>query len=420
MIDYEKKKEFKVFSFKSIYIYMFLFIFTPFILPFSNIIHLLALIAYFFLFKSFWKEFISFFKIKSILYFIILHFFLIFFAFLHFLFEPDFVNIYNLLLTLFEVLPICLFITFYLSRFNISYVKFLEVILVLGFIQFIFVLLALLFPPFRDLTMIYFPKGSSFDDYFDILGEYRMFGFTRNYTFAMPLFMGFCTIISFVLGNFVGKKYFFLMPFYLFSIVVNARIGLVSLPIVIVVLFLYKIKYNFFGQIFGLIIAGTIILGTVLYIEMKDEESSEYSVWTWLNDGFKELGSLSKGEKTGNMELLTGSMWVFPEPEYLLLGTGENIFQNKNNQKSDIGYVLNLYYGGIIFCFFLYYSYYRMLIVYDKKILLQKTLFVSTLLFLFIANFKGLVFIPHEVTNGILLVSIFTIFYNKKSNIEII
>ena len=418
MIDYEKKKEFKVFSFKSIYIYMFLFIFTPFILPFSNVIHLLALIAYFFLFKFFWKEFITFFRIKSFIYFIILHFCLIFLAFLYFLFEPDFVNIYNLLVTLFEVLPICLFITFYLSQSNISYVKFLELILFLGFVQFVFVLLALIFPSFRDLTMTYFPKGVNFDDYFSILGEYRMFGFTRNYTFSMPLFMGFCTIISFVLGNFVAKKYFFLIPFYLFSIVVNARIGLVSLPIVIIVLFLYKMRYNFFGQIFGLIVVGTFVFVTIGYIEMKDGESSEYSVWTWLNDGFKEIGSLSKGEKSGNMESLAGEMWFFPEPEYLLLGTGENAFQNKNNKKSDIGYVLNLYYGGIIFCSLLYYSYYRIMSIYDRKSLVQKSLFVSTLLFLFFANFKGLVFSPHEVINGVLLVSIFTIFYNKTSSLE--
>jgi hypothetical protein len=420
MIVDSKNIGFDMFSFKNvpIILYLFLFVFAPFIFPFSNVIHVLALIAYYFLLRYFYSKSLRLLKSKSLFYFVLIQVGLFFFAFLHYLFVPDFGNIYSLYLIVFEILPICFFITFYLSKLNISYVDFLNLILLVGIIQFIFVLGALLSPVFRDLTMIYFPKGSGFDDYFSILREYRMFGFTRNYTFGMPLFMGLCLIISFVLGNFVTRKYFVLIPFYIFSIAVNARIGLIALPIVIGVLFFYKIRYNFFSQIFGMMIIGFLIIGTILFIEMKDEESTEYSAWTWLNDGVKEMSSFSKGEKTGNMEALAGSMWVFPSPEYMLLGTGKNIFQSKNNQKSDIGLILDFYYGGIFFCYLLYYSYCKLLLVYDKKDLIQKCLFISMLLFLFLANFKGLVFSPHELLNGILLVSVFTIFFNKTSKLK--
>ena len=289
----------------------------------------------------------------------------------------------------------------------------------MGVLQFLFVLGTLTFPVLREITLIYFPKEENFETYFSILGEFRMYGLTRSYTFAMPLFMGLCIIIAFVLGNYNSKKYYLLIPFFLFSIVTNARIGLIAFPIVLSVVFLIQMKHSFLKQLIGLIVYGIIIVFSISYIEIKSKTSFYYNMWTWLNDGLAEVKLFGQGQKSGNFEALANTMWVFPEEKNILFGTGENLF-NKYGMNSDIGYVLNLYYGGIMFCTLLYYAYYTIISNFNTKSKIQKSMFISILLFLFISNLKGTVFRPNEIINSVLLISVFTITYNssEKTNLK--
>jgi len=406
-------RNFRLFDKKNIILYLFIFIFiyTPFIIPWFNVIHILALISYFFLLTVFKDKLIDVFKLKVFRVFIFVHITLIIYTLILGLSSDNYGNTYYAVSTIIEVLPVCLFITFYLQRFKITYTNFLEIILLMGVVQFIFVAGSVLSPDIRDLTLTYFPKGGNFERVFTILGEFRMFGLTRYYTFSMPLFMGICLIISFVLGSQVNKKYFLLIPFYLFSIVVNARIALIALPIVFGVLFFIQIRQNFFKQMMGVIAAGIILFFAILFIEMKAAESYNYNVWTWLDEGFSEIRKISQGEKSGNMKALTDKMWIFPEKIDLLFGTGEDIFIRRG-MNSDIGYVLNLYYGGLIYCALLYGVYIKFLSSFNRNDKIQKIIFVSIILFLFLANFKGTVFRTNEVIHGTLLIGVFTILYN--------
>lgn len=419
MSEFQQIKEFKLFAIKNIFIYLFIFtfIFTPFIIPAFNIIHLLAIIAYWFLLTSYKKDFFNFFRFKVFRIFVLIHVGLIFYTLMLGLFAGDFGNTYYVSSTIFEVLPICLFITFYLKRFKISYIRFLDIILLMGFIQFLLVLGTVLSPFLRDLTLTFFPKGEDYETVFSILGEFRMFGLTRNYTFAMPLFMGLCIIISFVLGNYNSKKYYLLIPFFIFSIVTNGRIGLIAFPIVLGVVFLFQMRHSFFKQIIGLIVYGIIIVLSISYIEMKSSTSFHYNMWTWLNDGISEIQLLKQGEKTGNMEALADTMWVFPEEKYFLFGTGESLF-GKFRNSSDIGYVLNFYYGGLMFCTLLYYAYYKLMSGFNSKSKIHKSMFVSIIIFVFLSNLKGTVFRPNEIIHGVLLISVFTLSYNSNRSPE--
>lgn len=421
MSEFKQIGMFKLFAIKNIFIYLFIFtfIFTPFIIPAFNIIHILAIFAYWFLLTSYKKDFFNFFRFKVFRIFVLIHIILIFYTLMLGLFAGDFGNTYYISSTIFEVLPICLFITFYLKRFNISYVRFLDIILFMGFIQFLFVLGAVLSPSFRDLTLTFFPKGVDYEIMFSILGEFRMFGLTRYYTFAMPLFMGLCIIVSFVLGNYISKKYYLLIPFYVFSIVTNGRIGLIALPIVIGIVFMFQIRQNLFKQIFGLIIYVSIIIFSISYVEMKSQSSFQYNMWTWLNEGISEIQLLKQGEKSGNLIALADTMWIFPEEKYFLFGTGESLF-GKFRDSSDIGYVLNFYYGGIMFCALLYYVYYKIISGFNSKSKIQKAMFVSIIIFVFLSNLKGTVFRPNEIIHGVLLISVFTLSYNslKKKNVK--
>jgi hypothetical protein len=207
-----------------------------------------------------------------------------------------------------------------------------------------------------------------------------------------------------------------LIPIFSFAIVTNARIGLLAIPIVIIVVFFARFRRNFFRQILGLVAIVVISALSISYIEQMSDSSLTYNIWTWLNDGIKEILLLSKGEKSGNMEFLADTMWIFPDEKDVFFGTGFNLF-GQFNRSSDIGYVLNLYYGGILFCTLLYFSYFNLLGKYNKHSAVEKVIFISILILLFAANFKGTVFRPNEIIHGVLLLIIFSVtsrYYNSK------
>jgi len=98
-----------------------------------------------------------------------------------------------------------------------------------------FVFISILFPEFRDWALIN-SETDQWDDIYDIINLYRRYGFAGGFTFSMPLYQGLCVIIASALGAFKSSKYYLLVPFFLFSIVINARIALISTIIVMVVI----------------------------------------------------------------------------------------------------------------------------------------------------------------------------------------
>lgn len=413
-----QRRTFKLLSIKHVflYCYIFLFIFTPFILPATvNIIHILAIIAYFGLLMNYRLYILPLLGRGRLRIFFLFHIILALYTFFLSLFTGnDLANTYYIVSTIFEVLPICIFISLMLIRLNITKDQFFNVILLMGVIQFIVTLLAFLFPSFREVTLTFFPKEGVFEEYFGIAGEFRMFGFTRYYTFAMPLFMGLCVIISFVLGVVKSKYYFILTPLFLFPIIYNARVGLLALPVVLIVVFLFQLRKNFFKQVLLVIAFIWISMLSLSFIERQAMTSSGYNTWTWLNDGIKQVQLFSEGKNEGHFEALADDMWVLPEEEALLLGTGENIFM-RHTGNSDIGYVLNLYYGGIVYCVLLYYAFITVIVKYGRNGSIERLIAISLLLFLFIANFKGTVFRTNEIVHGIMLMVTFSVCYKLYS-----
>ena len=92
-----------------------------------------------------------------------------------------------------------------------------------------------------------------------------------------------------------------------------------------------------------------------------------------------------------------------------LFGTGQNIF-GREGDSSDIGYVINLYYGGLIFSLLLYLAYFILIMAFYKGgSVVEKNISICLLVYLAIANVKGNVFIPSELINGIVLLIVFSI-----------
>jgi len=393
--------------------FLFLFIFTPLvILPF-NIIHILTIISLCFLLTKYQKRFFHILKSPELFVFITLIFFVTTYSFsLSTLSAKNFGITYHYASTILELLPCAIFSSFVLLEHRTDLNKFYDIILIVGMLQVVCVILTIIFPELRE-QIILSAKSELLQNTVESYQFSRIYGLARGYTFAMPLFQGLCVIIAFVLGAYKSSKYYLLIPFFMVSIAVNARIAMICLLIVPCVVFFFRFRKQPIKQTASILLVFASLVIMVKFIQYMAEGSSSYDTWFWLDQGLKELTNLKEGEKTGNLAYLADTMWFMPKGIYeLTFGTGENVF-GRVYMSSDIGYVINLYYGGFVLSFLLYFSYLFLLIKFYKNNMIEKNISVSIIIYLFLANIKGNVFFPNEVVNGVLLLIVFSIAYKK-------
>lgn len=393
--------------------FTFIYIYTPLlILPF-NILHIISVVSIWLLFLNYSASALRVMASTEIRVFLVLQLILaIYVTTLSALTSQDFLTLYFAVSTIIEVVPCAILISLFLLRRNFNMLQFYEFILNIGLIQVFFVIATFLFPSLRD-WIIQSSGSSSLEEVYQLVNKFRIFGLARGYTFAMPLFQGMCIIIAMVLGSYVAKKYYLLVPFYLISILLNARIAAISLIISFLVIMSHKLKRNFFKQIGSALLFVGVFYLLNLYIKEKAEDSLN-DIYIWLNFGIQEVTSFMQSkESSGNIETLQG-MWFIPPGMGLLAGTGKNVFGIQNNS-SDIGYVINLYYGGIIFSLILYFAYLFLLNEYRRRgNLIEKNIGLSLIVYLAFANIKGNVFVPSEIINGLILLIIFSVSYRIK------
>jgi len=407
------------------YCFTFLFIFTPPALyPFGNL-HFLTIVSLVFLLTIYRNAFLSIIKWPELLIFISLHFCIIIYSVTLDMFTSftdsyysKFNTAYLSVVTIIEVLPCAIFIVIFFLARKKKIINFCNLILLVGMSQVLFVLLALMIPAFRDWIMSN-SGDQNLNDVYEMVNAFRMFGLARGYTFGMPLFQGLCIVIAYVLGTYHSSRYYFLIPFFLLSIAVNARIALISLFIAPAIIFVLQFKRRFFSQAYKLMVIFFIFFSLTQVTKYNAENSTKLNVWVWLYSGIDEVVSFKGGDAKGNLESLTDTMWFMPKGIELLFGTGENVFGG-NYRSSDIGYVINLFYGGLIFSVLLYASYTFLIFKCIGTSPIEKSLKYILLTYLLIANLKGNVCTPNDLLYGIMVISLFILVYNKQINNQIV
>lgn len=393
--------------------YLFLFIFTPLvILPF-NVIHLLSILSLSILLTKYRKRFFKILKSPELFVFIALTLCVAIYSFfLNPLSAENYAVTYYYASTLLELIPCAIFISLVLLEQKLNLNDCYDIILLIGMMQVASVILTMLVPELREQIIL----SSGDEGLQDTVQSYqwaRIYGLARSYTFAMPLFQGLCVIIAFILGAYKSAKYYLLIPFFIFSIAVNARTALLCMLIVPCVVFFFRFKKQPLKQIVSISLIFLLFFMTARMIQSMAESSSMYDTWFWLNKGIEEVLDFKEGEATGNLASLTDKMWFMPtEIDELIFGTGESVF-GRSTTSSDIGYVVNLYYGGLIFSIMLYLSYLILFLKYYGNNIIEKNISVSIIFYLFIANLKGNVFRPNEIISGVLLLIVFSITFRK-------
>lgn len=331
-------------------------------------------------------------------------------------------QVYFLLYWLVDVFPATFLLIIYFSKSKFSAYDILTFVLNFSLVQAFFTILAYTNPGIQE----YFVNklvSYGYDDVFLMLSQFRLFGFSSNLTYAMPVLQGFLTSVALFLGLTYKSRYYFYIPILFFSGIVNARISIVItlVSMCMLLLFLnYKSKKTPFR--IGSILF--IIISTMFFLSRMDFSNSE--TWQWINTGIEELFNFFNGNTTGYFT------YVNSHDKYILPVTlGSKIFGNgvrvmgggtKYGVVSDIGYVNDIWLGGIVFCITIYLFFFFII----KKIRkfsvsnnLNKFLFYSILCILVISNIKGFIFNINDFTTTVFILSFSSIYLKEVNQDEI-
>ena len=141
----------------------------------------------------------------------------------------------------------------------------------------------------------------------------------------------------------------------------NARIGFVPI-------FIYLGYRIVLARDFSFILRVVVLVLVVVFIFNYTGILEEYETTiTWLMDGFTEITNLLSGkenDKVGNVDVLK-TMIIIPQTlSGIIWGTGKDVYLLSSVGNSDIGYILQLNYGGVVYVVLLFlfiFSVYRKL-----------------------------------------------------------
>ena len=242
------------------------------------------------------------------------------------------------------ILPLFV-ISFLLNRGLKSKESIVRSLLLVGAVGTIISMLCLTIPPLnsfvRDNIMHITSDMRAFDH------SFRGFGISESLSSQYGYIQG----ILFVLGAiyFKDNKWFaYFLPFVLLSAFINARTGVIVAAVGIIIYLLYNRNY-----IYSIIIAAVIVL---LYANIEAFIGAlvpDADTQAWISDFFLQMESMmDEGiEGSRQADILFGQMFILPDtPEQWVFGRGLSLFRNEIGiDSSDVGFILQLNYGGIMY-----------------------------------------------------------------------
>jgi hypothetical protein len=240
----------------------------------------------------------------------------------------------------------------------------------------------------------------------------RIFGLAKNYLFAFPFAQGLFIVLIFVIVKITSNRLYLLLIIpILISIILNARIGLVPIAVYFL-LSIFFIKINM-GRL--LVRAFTYIMvvfvGLFIFNQLQENETFKRAsdrTYTAVED----TRNLFNNSEAGIFNALinhhihlpdTVNGWIF----------GSGLKEKSEFERSDIGYIRYLNYGGLIYSLLIYglfiivfYRIFALARYYNQK---QEIRLISVvfLVSFFLSQVKGDIFVINESIRLLFLLFIF-------------
>jgi hypothetical protein len=307
---------------------------------------------------------------------------------------------------LFESLVIPFLLVVFYHNLPVKNNLFKDVIIV-GIIAAMFTLIMIFSPTLNNFFRNELLKNDEYSEFLVL----RNFGLSEGLTFSFSIVQGFVFAFVFYYSRF-NSKLLFILPLLLISILFNARSGLIPVIFILTYFFIFDFKIKF--------ILLAVLLGIFFYFILFSTDLFKDSRETleWAFDFFVQISDFmfENPEQAGGNTFTTlfEDMAIFPESTFTwFLGSGENIFLSSVGN-SDIGYLILLNYGGIIYLFFIFifvtYLFWRLRFLWKDHKWFIFLLFFSFL----VGNLKGMFISVNPNFRLIMLLYCYLIYERKK------
>lgn len=231
----------------------------------------------------------------------------------------------------------------------------------------------------------------------------RLYGWSNTLTYSMGIAQGVIGIIALIYALKKNYKFLVFVPFIWISGIFNTRTTfvIIFIGIFFVLYILDLFKAQNLVKLFSVCILFS-VLGIIVF-NLRHLNNG------WILDGITEIMSLFTGNKMGYFTYLD----IENNPEAFMLPSGWQLYFGSGimGTKSDIGYVFDIWAGGLLYAIVIYMFYVILLIdIYKnmKKIYQSKKMCCGVVSFLgtvlFITNIKGYIFGLNEFMNIFLLI----------------
>lgn len=230
--------------------------------------------------------------------------------------------------------------------------------------------------------------------------ETRIYGIASDYTFSLSISMALVSLYSLIL-YFKKKKMNYLIKslFILTASMLNGRTGFFIFLLCTFIIIVYNIRVHNFEKI-NLIKKKFFILSSLFIMILIMLTFVDSSWINWFKSSFIEIGSLLTGKKIGVFDALNKAFFL-PSGLNLIFGVGGKVYGELGLQlvgrMSDIGYVNDIFRGGLIYALFAYGAYCYIIYQAIKKSEIENMsalnndslLLISSFIFILVSNYKG-------------------------------
>ncbi len=309
-----------------------------------------------------------------------------------------------------NVIPFSFVVTHYLKTKNFTLVRFLNLLIFVGMLQAVIAVLTMLIPPLKQVIadmMVDYGYGEV------VFGmQHRMYGFSGQLTHAAPILQSFLAVISFYLCFEKSRKYYIPVVLLMGTAIINARASIITFGIgALLVLCCCKRwgKQRVFKTLKVVLYALPVVVlaAVALYFVMPETIG-----WVWT--GIKEIfGFLTGSGQDSVFTTLLSPEWLrLPNGSALFFGVGSTVMQGYADEaagiahiNSDVGYINDIWYGGIVYAILVYSLFYHMMwqLVKRKDNNLIRFIGIFLMVVMPVVNIKGIAFTMQGYTNFIIL-----------------
>ena len=325
-----------------------------------------------------------------------------------------------------DVIPFALVMVDYVKRKSLSVDALMHLLIVVGMLQAICAVLTMALPPLKNLLIqMLLDYG-----YGDViwLTAHRMFGFSGQLTHATPILQSFLAVLAFYLCFEKSRKYYVAVFLLMGTAIFNARSSVISFGLGALMVLCCARRWG--GKrvwhtlkvlliLLPVFAVGVIALGFIM------PQSVE-----WLRVGLQEILAIlvGKSESTILSRLLSEEWLVLPKGIALLFGVGSTIMCGYENAalgiaqiNSDVGYINDIWYGGLAYAAFLYAVFAYMMQQLRSKCHVGAVRFMGIFLAVVmpLLNVKGMAFAMHGYSNFIVILTIVMANWSEKTGKEI-